>query len=81
MASCRATSRCSRFEVARSRWNSPLVASRSPVIVPPELQEDWLDPWLVYKAWIRSLLDAIPIPPWSRAGGEKVGTAAVQVKA
>lgn len=38
------------------------IHDRTPVIVPADLQADWLDPGLTDKAEIRSLLDAIPDP-------------------
>lgn len=46
------------------------------MIVPADLQADWLDPGLSDKAEIRSLLDAIPDPELvPREVGKPMGTA------
>lgn len=50
------------------------IHERTPVIVPPALQQDWLDPELTDKSEIRSLLDAIPDPELvPREVGKAVG--------
>ncbi|MGJ9402406.1 SOS response-associated peptidase family protein [Arthrobacter sp. KK5.5] len=36
------------------------IHDRTPVIVPPDLQGDWLDPGTTSKDDVRSLLEAIP---------------------
>ncbi|GAA3328007.1 hypothetical protein GCM10017711_34000 [Paeniglutamicibacter sulfureus] len=50
------------------------IHDRTPVIVPADLQADWLDPGLSDKTEIRSLLDAIPDPEiLPREVGKPVG--------
>lgn len=53
------------------------IHDRTPVIVPADLQADWLDPGLIDKAEIRSLLDAIPDP---ELVPHEVGTAVGNVR-
>lgn len=50
------------------------IHDRTPVIVPADLREEWLDPGLTDKGGIRSLLDAIPDPTLvPRVVGKEVG--------
>jgi putative SOS response-associated peptidase YedK len=50
------------------------IHDRTPVIVPADLQGDWLDPGLIDKAEIHLLLDAIPDPELvPREVGKAVG--------
>lgn len=39
-----------------------VIHDRTPVVVPPDLRGDWLDPALIDKAEVRALVDAIPAP-------------------
>lgn len=50
------------------------IHDRTPVIVPADLQDEWLDPELTEKAEIRTLLDGIPDPELvPREVGKAVG--------
>jgi putative SOS response-associated peptidase YedK len=51
------------------------IHDRTPLIVPPDLQQDWLDPHLADKAGVRQLLDAMPEPHLvPRVVGDAVGS-------
>jgi putative SOS response-associated peptidase YedK len=51
------------------------IHDRTPLIVPPDLQDDWLDPHLDGKAGVRQLLDAMPEPHLvPRVVGSAVGS-------
>lgn len=46
------------------------IHDRTLVIVPPDLQGDWLDPGLKDKDGVRQLLDAIRTPPWNHVSSD-----------
>jgi putative SOS response-associated peptidase YedK len=51
------------------------IHDRTPLIVPPDLQDDWLDPHLQDKAGVQQLLDAMPEPRLvPRVVGDAVGS-------